>query len=336
MSGSPQNFTLAKPVSPETLQALRAQVTAAIEAGCPAIGIDIDDVGVLDSPLISALISMLRQARERGASVTLGVSRKSILDTLHITALDKVFTIVSTVATPRPPQPAPRRKSTKPARTGRAVAAFAGALFAVASILSSSASAQTEPSPDDIIRSVAAQNAQMQSYQARFSLDLALRTFPYLAQHLEGTTYFKRPDSYEIVFDKVPSYARGFDKIYTDVGNPSSWPNHFNIALAGEDTVNGHRDLVLRLVQKVRGMIDHEDVDIDPSAWHVDAMEWHYYNGGDIAMTQEFENVGGFSVLSKQHATIRIPFVHAGAEAVYRNYQTNVAINDGVFTGKAH
>jgi anti-sigma B factor antagonist len=335
VSGSPQNFTLAKPVSPETLQALRAQVRAAIEAGVPAIGIDIDDVGVLDSPLISALISMLREARERGGSVTLCASRKSILDTLHITALDKVFTIVSTVA-PAAPPPAPRRKSAKPAGTGRAVAAFAGALFAIASFLSSSASAQTEPSPDDIIRSVAAQNAQMQSYQARFSLDLALRTFPYLAQHLDGTTYFKRPDSYEIVFDKVPSYARGFDKIYTDVGNPTSWPKHFNIALVGEDTRNGHRELVLRLVQKVRGMIDHEDVDIDPAAWHVDSMEWHYYNGGDIAMTQEFENVGGFSVLSKQHATIRIPFVHAGAEAVYRNYQTNVAINDGVFTGKAH
>jgi anti-anti-sigma factor len=313
---------------------LRAQVRAAIEAGGPAIEINIDDVGVLDSPVIAALISMLREAREHGVSVSLQATRQSILDTLRITALDKVFTIVS--AAQAEPEPAPARKGVKVRRAGRAVAAFAGVLFAVATFFSSSASGQTEPSPSDIIRAVAEQNAQMQSYEARFSLDLQMHSFPWLAQHLDGTTYFKRPNNFEIVFDKVPSYAHGFDKIYTDVGNPVSWPQHFDIAVVGEQSVAGHRDLMLRLVQKVRGMIDHEDVAIDPAAWHVDSMEWHYYNGGDVAMTQEFADVGGFSVLSRQHATIRIPFLHAGAEAVYRDYKTNVAIADGVFSGKAH
>ena len=53
-------------------------------------------------------------------------------------------------------------------------------------------------------------------------------------------------------------------------------------------------------------------------------------------MSQEYERVGGFDVLAKQHATIRIPFVHAGAEAVYNDYQTNVSIDESVFTRTKH
>ena len=61
-------------------------------------------------------------------------------------------------------------------------------------------------------------------------------------------------------------------------------------------------------------------------------MEWHYYNGGVISMSQEYQSVAGFMVLAKQHATIHIPFVHAAAEATYGDYRTNVAIDDSIFT----
>jgi hypothetical protein len=79
-------------------------------------------------------------------------------------------------------------------------------------------------------------------------------------------------------------------------------------------------------------MIDHEDVAIDPERAHIDSMEWYYYNGGMISMTQEFKHVGGFDVLASQHATIRIPFVHAAADAAYTSYETGVPIDDAVFT----
>jgi anti-anti-sigma factor len=338
VSGTPSvpYFSIEKGAPPESLQALRIAVVRAVEDGAKSVAIDIDEVGLLDSRLIAALISILREAREHGASVLLGATRKNILDTLRITALDKVFTIVTSPQAVPIPAPLATRTRRKVLKSGRAMAAFTGILFAATVVFGARASAQTEPSADDVIRSVVGQNAQMQSYQARVSVDLALRTFPYLAQHLEGTTYFERPDNYEIVFDSVPSYAKGFDKVYTDIGEPSSWPRRFKISLLGENTVAGHRDLLLRMVQRVRGMIDHEDVAVDRTAWHVDQMEWHYYNGGVIRMTQEFANVDGFSVLVKQHATIRIPFVHAGAEAVYHNYQANVAIDASVFTRERH
>jgi hypothetical protein len=159
-----------------------------------------------------------------------------------------------------------------------------------------------------------------------------MQSFPFLAPQLDGTTYFKRPNNFEVRFDRVPSYAKGFERLYSDIGDPTSWERRFNMAVVGERSVDGHHDVVVRLVQKVRGMIDHQDVAIDPSTWHIDEMEWHYYTGGVISMTQQFQDVGGSSVLATQHATIRIPHVRAVADARYGDYRTNVAIDDAVFT----
>ena len=210
------------------------------------------------------------------------------------------------------------------------------AAVAVCASLAATRATAGEASPHEIVRNVVAQNAAIQSYQAQVSVDFHMRNFPYVSQHLDGTTYFKRPDSFEVVFERVPAYAKGFERIYSDIGDPLNWERRFDMSLVGEHEVQGHRDILVRLVQKVRGMIDHEDVAIDPATWRVDSMEWHYYNGGVIAMSQEFETVGRYAVLAKQHATIRIPFVHASADATYRDYRTNVAIDDSVFTRDKH
>jgi anti-sigma B factor antagonist len=322
-------------VSAEALQKLRSDVMRAVESGADTVSLDIDDVGVLDSPIIAALISLLRDVRSRGASISLRASRKSLLDTLRITALDKVFTIAAPAERPSPAAPV------KPSRTGgrgagRFVAALAAAAFALGSLLGTRASAETEPSPSDVVAQITGANAAMQSYQATVSVDFHLRTFPFVSEHLDGTTYFKRPDDFEVVFRKVPGYAKGFDRLYSDIDDPSSWERRFDMSFVGDKTIEGHRDVVLRLVQKVRGMIDHEDVAIDPAAAHIDGMAWHYYNGGVIEMTQQYQRVGDFEVLAKQHAVIAIPFVHAAADATYSDYKTNVAIDDSVFSRDKH
>ncbi|MFY9781140.1 MAG: hypothetical protein WAJ85_11605 [Candidatus Baltobacteraceae bacterium] len=231
-------------------------------------------------------------------------------------------------------QPLPTPAAALRSRRARALGA---ALLATASgLVGTPGRAAPETDPAALVARVEEQNAGMRSYQARISVDLQMRNFPYIAVHLDGTTYFKRPGNYEVVFERVPSYAKGFDRLYSDVGDPSSWASRFTMSLAGEKTFNGHSDVVVRLVQKVRGMIDHEDVAIDPDAGRIDNMEWHYYNGGVISMSQDYATVGGFSLLARQHATIRIPYVHASAEAVYTDYHTNVAIDDSVFTKEKH
>ena len=334
-------FFLSKPVDPEALSTLRAGIASALEDGAKAVIVDIDGVGTLDSPAIGGLILALRAARERSAVLSLRVSRKNLLETLRITALYRVFPIVTPLAAFAPPQAAsgersPRKKAARPKRS-RFVAAVAGALLLAGTLDGRRAAAQDAPvTPAEAIHNVLAQSDRISSYQATIGVDIHLRSFPYLAQHLDGTTYFKRPDNFEIVFRKVPSYATGFDKLYSDIDDPTSWERRFVLSVAGEKLVDGHRDMVVRLVQRVRGMIDHEDVAIDTSTWRIDSMEWHYYNGGFIAMSQEYQDVGGYSVLATQHATIRIPYVHAAADAVYSDYKTNVAIDDSVFTKAKH
>lgn len=322
-------FPLAMSTSPEALQILRRLAYDAVDAGHLNIEIDVDDIGALESPSISTLISILRKARERGATVSLRASRKNILDTLCVTGLDKVFRIVApahdTLTAALPASSAARPVG----KRRRFVASLAVWLLAMSALLGTRAWASDTPA--DILHHVIAQNAEMHSYQAQVSVDFHLRSFPYVSQHLDGTTYFKRHDNFEVVFDKVPSYAKGFEKLYSDIDDPTSWERRFDLSLVGEKTVNGHRDVVVRLVQKVRGMIGHEDVAIDGALWRIDEMEWHYSNGGVIAMTQEYQQVGIFTVLAKQHATIHIPFVHAAADATYGDYQTNVAIDDSVF-----
>jgi anti-anti-sigma factor len=339
-------FSLEPPAEAAQLTALRQAVEAAVTGNARRVVVDLGTLDVLDSPVIATLIAVLRGARERGAEVYLVSERKRVLDTLRVTGLDKVFTlghpagpaVVAPVATAPKRAKRPKTPAGRKGLGGIRAAVVTGLLLAA---LAGPGASRVESAgqglpPDEILTRLAAQNPQMQSYQARVHVDFQLRSFPYITQHLEGTTYFKRPDSYEIVFKDVPPYARGFDKLYSDIGDPSSWPKRYAISVIGEKAVGKHHDLILRLVQRVRGMIDHEDVAVDPSAWHIDNMEWDYYNGGIISMSQEYESIAGFSVLRAQHATIHIPFVHASAEGRYDDYHPNVPIDDAVFTRVKH
>jgi hypothetical protein len=158
-----------------------------------------------------------------------------------------------------------------------------------------------------------------------------LQSFPYISANARGTAYFKRPDNYEVVFEELPSYAKGMTRVYTNLGDPAGWSRRFDLSLVGENEFRGHRDVVLELVDKVQGNVLRTDVSIDPDAWHVDEVVWHYRNGGTIAMSQDFAHIGAFDLIAAQHATIRVPNLHIAAEARYDDYQTNVAVDDAVF-----
>jgi anti-anti-sigma factor len=318
--------------SADLLHDLAEHARAELRSGAKRLHIDLEALDRLDSPAVSVLITILRAAHLEGADVALGATRQAVLDTLRVTGLDKLF--------PNEPAPegAPRPMSATPPHPARGaskrrIAAGLAGLVAVLSLQCAvPAQAGSAPEPSELVSHLVAQNPDMRSFQATLHVDFQLRTFPYIAQHLDGTAYFKRPDNYEVVFTNVPSYARGFDKLFADIGDPSGWERRFVVSVAGEREIRGRRDTLIRLVQRVRGMIDHEDVAVDTHAWRIDQMEWHYYNGGVISMTQDYQSVNGFNVLKAQHATIRIPYIHASAEGRYDGYRTNVAIDDAVFT----
>ncbi len=180
--------------------------------------------------------------------------------------------------------------------------------------------------PDYIIARLAERNQQLESYQAHLYVAFRLRSFPYFREHLEGTASFKRPGTYQIAFNRVPRYAHGFSHLTADLADAGEWPRRFVISVVGTRDFEGHHDIVLQLVARVRGQIDHQDVVVNPTLWEVDQMEYHYYNGGTISMQQHFATLGKFRLIVAQDAQIQIPFVRAVAHADYTQYHTNVAL----------
>jgi hypothetical protein len=187
-----------------------------------------------------------------------------------------------------------------------------------------------------IMEKMLARNPSLRSFQARVQVNVRMLNFPYLAPRLEGTSYFKRPNNYEVVFDRVPGYARGFEKLFAAIGDPASWEKDQDIAVdPGAHALNGHPVVYLRLTKKIHSdQLDYTLAMVNAATYEVEQMEWHYRNGGSIVMTQNYKSEGDYNVIASQHAEIHIPHVRAVADASYGDYQTNVAVDDAVFERK--
>jgi hypothetical protein len=209
------------------------------------------------------------------------------------------------------------------------------AVFLIGALASSTgqAAASAPVYPSDahaVIEHMLARNFSLESYRARVHVDIRMLNFPFLAPKLDGTSFYQRPDTYEVVFDRVPSYAKGFQRIFDDVGDPGVWERDQNVAVAPTQSLWGHPMIVLRLTKKIHSTIlDHSLAYVDPYSYALIQMEWYYTSGGKITMTQTYREQGLFWVLSAQHATIDIPHVHAVADASYGPYQTKVAESAG-------
>lgn len=308
----------------------RPKIAAAIDAlmdresEAPRLRVVLDGER-LASETIAGLVAGLRRVRERGGAIAVTPVTDAVRDSFNLAGLDRVF------AFPVDPQTGPRSR-----RHGGLLSRLtAASLLVLMACTGRPASAGEHPTdPSVILARVIERNPSLSSYQGRLHVDLRMKSFPFYRTKLDASTYYKRPSNYEVVFDHVPSLAKGFDKMFTDIGDPSSWERRFAITYTGEADYEGRKDIELRLVQRVRGMIDHETVLIDPEAWTIDSIRYDYYNGGHITMTQTFREVGGYSMVSEQHAEISIPYAKAVAHGTYSDYKTNVALDDAVFTKK--
>ncbi|HEX3459138.1 MAG TPA: hypothetical protein VHR97_14395 [Candidatus Baltobacteraceae bacterium] len=206
------------------------------------------------------------------------------------------------------------------------------ALLPVALGSGPAAASAMQPSLDvrAVLRKMTDRNPTLQSYRARVHVDVRMLNFPFLAPKLDGTSYYKRPDLYVVVFDRMPSYARGFQKLFNDIGNPNQWQRDSNVAVDGSATIDDRPMIVLRMTKKIRSdILDHTLAYVDAATFDLARMEWYYTSGGKITMTQQYRSQGIYSVLSSQHATIQIPHVRAVADASYGTYETNVPVEPG-------
>ncbi|MDB5041639.1 MAG: hypothetical protein JWN27_2365 [Candidatus Eremiobacteraeota bacterium] len=276
----------------------------------------------LASETIAGLVAGLRRLRERGGAIQVTAVQDGVRDALAITGLERVFAFPIE-------QPEPRRSGLFARLTA---ATFAAGLTALAVPAPAAVDRPTDPTA--IIARVVERNPNLSSYQGRLHVDLRMTSFPFYRTALDGTTYYKKPSNFEVVFDRVPRLAKGFDKMFTDIGDASNWEKRFVVTYQGEAEFNGRKDLELRMVQRVRGMIDHETVLIDPNAWTIDSIRYDYYNGGHITMKQSFREIAGYLMPAEQDAEIAIPYAKAVVHGVYTDYKTNVALDDAVFTKK--
>jgi hypothetical protein len=183
-----------------------------------------------------------------------------------------------------------------------------------------------------VIERMVASNPSLVTYRARVHVAVHMLNFPYLSPQLDGTSYYKRPGAYAVVFDHVPFYMRGFSKLFDNIGDPGAWEQDQNAVLLGTKVEAGRELYILRLTKKIYSdILDHTDAYVDAANYRLVRMEWHYRSGGSIVMTQSYRMENGFALPSGEHASVDIPHIRAVGDASYDRYQVNVPISSTVF-----
>lgn len=223
-------------------------------------------------------------------------------------------------------------------RLGLALAAsMLFSVIAPAGAQGPSASPSVLPLPETahaVIERMATRNPALNTYTARVHVNLHMLNFPFLSPKLDGTSYYKRPNHNEVVFDRVPSYAKGFQKLFNDIGDPLAWESDWNVEDKGLVKVDGYPNAMIELYM-TKKIYSDQTADavayVDPSSFELLQMQWDYRNGGKIVMRQWYRDQGTFSLVGQQHVDINIPHVHAVGDSQFATYQTNVALDDSVF-----
>ncbi len=80
---------------PDAYPVVEAALLAALAEGEATIVLDLDSLDSLDTDGVRGLITLLRRARASGRDLSLSATKPSILRTLQVTALDRLFGMVA-------------------------------------------------------------------------------------------------------------------------------------------------------------------------------------------------------------------------------------------------
>jgi len=80
----------------DAVESFSQQVLARIEAGTPAIVLDLSQVGFMDSSGLGAMVACLKAQRQRGKMVICG-ARESVASLFQLTRMDKVVELHPTI-----------------------------------------------------------------------------------------------------------------------------------------------------------------------------------------------------------------------------------------------
>jgi hypothetical protein len=166
-----------------------------------------------------------------------------------------------------------------------------------------------------VFATTGARTAAVRSYSFALHVDFALRTFPYLRFHLDGTGTYVRPDLYSIHFRDVPWFGKGFENIKMDPLEPVTWPQTYDVVSLAHD---GDRAIV-EMKDRVDGHIKGVHAEIDDDGLR--AVKWSYVNGGAIQVNVNPTHVDGYPLPQSEDADIQLPGYHVTAHATFDDYK---------------
>jgi hypothetical protein len=177
------------------------------------------------------------------------------------------------------------------------------------------AQGQAAASLSQILAQLAADPTTPNQYNAQVRLHVRMRMFPWISITLNGNSAYKRPGLYHFVFKGVPKAAEHFSDLAYDLGNPTTWPQKYEISLLSAGTQES--EPVVRLTPKKRGMVKNLDVSVDMAKGHIDKAVWNRFDGGVISLVQHYDMVGTHEIVAEQDASIDIPRMKAELDARY-------------------
>ena len=175
-----------------------------------------------------------------------------------------------------------------------------------------------EGPPDDATRmftQAGAKTSAVRSYTFALHVDAALKTFPYLHVHLDGTGRYTRPNLYSIHFRNVPWFGKGFENIKMDPLEPVTWPQTYDVLSLQHQGERAIVEMKDRTDGHVKGV--HAELDDDG----LRQVKWSYTNGGAIRVEVNPTHVDGYPVPQTEDADIQVPGYHVIAHADFDSYQ---------------
>jgi hypothetical protein len=170
------------------------------------------------------------------------------------------------------------------------------------------------------------------TFQAKTSLQLKQRSFPWTKVALNGTSYFEAPNRMAVKFSKVPGYMNGLPKAYAQMLNVGAWPQLYNVALGQPVSMDGHTDIAVLLTPKDPKSTDHGIAFVNKNDWTVEQISWDLSGGIKLSMSEGYTEVGNYRVPSSQALSIHTPYASADGNATLQNYAVNVPIDVQVFS----
>ena len=173
----------------------------------------------------------------------------------------------------------------------------------------------------------ASEEPSLRSYSVPLHASVAIHKLFTFHVGMDGMAYFRRPDRFAVDIHGVPERYR---KTFAKLGMPRTWPESYDLQVVSVDGTGDDRIYHLRGTPYHSCEVDHLEADVSSGSAPVKAT-WYMRDGGTIAATIEFTNVGMYSVPKAEHVDIDSGGFKIHADLAFGDYEVNGQVSDALF-----